>query len=211
MFYRLKKLSTPISPERRNTQIQIKLETLDPEISDFLRGNDAAFSSIYKKYSSGIYRFVNSRIRNLELVEELTQEIFLKVFRFRNAYNGNYAFSTWIWTIAKNSIFDHLRGSVQREISTQPSEGTFFCVEDFPCTAKSAESILLEKDQRKVLFRLVKRLTRLQRRVLWFRLVHHLSYDEIARKLGVSVSVVRNIIFRSKIVLKEFGPILILS
>jgi RNA polymerase sigma-70 factor, ECF subfamily len=169
------------------------------EISDFVRGSEAAFSSIYSKYVDGIRWFVNSRISNLETAEELTQEIFIKVFRFRKAYDGTHAFSTWLWTIAKNSTFDHLRSSRQKHLPAPSVNGKAFSIDEIPCIRDTAESLLLQKDQRKTVFRLLKNLTRLQRRVVWLRLIRHLSYDEIARTLGVSASSVRNIIFRAKL------------
>jgi RNA polymerase sigma-70 factor (ECF subfamily) len=188
MLYRFKNNSTQSSLE----------ETIQKqnEITDFISGSDEAFSSIYTKYADGIRKFVHSRISDLETVEELTQEIFLKVFRFRDAYDGTHAFSTWLWTIAKNSTFDHLRSVKLKNLSHQDGETS--PVEQIPCLRDGAESLLVRKDQRRALFQLLKNLTRMQRRVVWFRMIRHLSYDEIAKKLGVSTSAVRNAIFRAK-------------
>lgn len=191
----------------KNLPLKKKIVLKPDEIFDFIQGSDAAFSSIYEKYADGIRRFVHLRISDLETVEELTQEIFLKVFRFRKAYDGTYAFSTWLWTIAKNCTFDHLRSTRQKHLPVPPMDGKAFSVETIPCVRDTAESLLLKKDERKAIFHLLKSLNRLQRRVVWLRVIRHLSYDEIGKKLGVSASAVRNIVFRAKITLN--GVVLI--
>jgi len=155
---------------------------------------DKAFNIIYNRFRKPILHYVKARISDQEVAEEITQEIFLKAFRFRDQYEEEYAFSTWLWTIAKNTIADHLR--VARPTSSHHDED--FLPEDIPCTRHSAETLAIKKDERRRFIKMMKSLTRLQKRVLWMRLVHQHSYEEISKALGLSLTAVKNLGYRAK-------------
>jgi RNA polymerase sigma-70 factor (ECF subfamily) len=163
----------------------------------FRRGEEKAFEELYRRYRKPIFQYVIARVPDVENAEDLTQEIFLKIYRFRDSYQENYAFSTWLWAIAKNSVADFLR--VRKECLVSDPEAA----EEVPCGAQNAESILLKKDRRKKLRRLARGLTRPQRRVLWLHLVHHLSFVEISKRLNLSLTAVKNLAYRARLRLVE--------
>jgi RNA polymerase sigma-70 factor (ECF subfamily) len=149
------------------------------------------FPKIYKKFRKPILRYVNSRVSDPELAEDITQEIFIKVFRFQDSYQSQFAFSTWLWTIAKNTVSDSLRELKESTLREPLSE-------EIPCKKHCAETLAIKKDERKRLLRILKPMTRLQKRVLWMRAVHHLSYSEISKILGLSVAAAKNMASRAK-------------
>ena len=172
-------------------------------ITDFKSGNGQAFSALYTRYQKPILKYVRARVSDDELAQELCQEIFLKVYRFRESYLEDYAFSTWLWTIARNSISDHLRGGkTSAENEVQASLYAVALDEIIACE-KNAEGLLLKKDQRKGFLKVLRALTRPQKRVLWMRMVHHYSYPEISKKLGLSLSSVKCLAHRAKQTLME--------
>ena len=154
------------------------------------------FESVYRKYQRPIFRYVRARISNPDIAEEITQEVFLKAYKAEDTYNEEYAYSTWLWTIAKNAVFDHLRGVRGNEEELAP-------LDDFPSPWQGAEEIAIEKDERRSLLRMMRSLTRLQKRVLWLRIIHQLSYNEISSRLGISLAAVKNLVYRSKLALSE--------
>ncbi len=168
----------------------------------FKSGSEDAFKKVYSHFRRPILNFVSTRVRDDEAAEEITQEIFLKVYRSRDLYSEDYAFSTWLWTIARNTVFDSLRerrgeGVADGEIHP----------EELACKVPLIETVLGERQQRKRLFqKLASALTRPQRRVLWLRVARQLSYDEIARKLGLSLSAVKNLAYRANRILAETAP-----
>ena len=166
-------------------------------LSRFRSGDEAAYSEIYQRFQKPILRHVRKRISDEAVAEEITQEIFLKVHRFREGYQPEFAFSTWLWTIARNTISDHLR-------ARKDARGDHdFMIEEIPCTSLCAETLIMKKDQRRHLFRIARTLTRLQRRVLWLRMIHHLTFQEIAAKLNLSLTAVKNLAYRAKLNLGE--------
>ncbi len=71
---------------------------------------DSEFIDYYNQYKHKVYSFVLYRVGGeTQLAEDLTSDIFLKAFERFETYNDSYAFSTWVFTIARNTIIDHYR------------------------------------------------------------------------------------------------------
>ncbi|MDR3606146.1 MAG: sigma-70 family RNA polymerase sigma factor [Oligoflexia bacterium] len=158
------------------------------------------YPSLYKKYQKPIAQYVQSKVDNPETAAEITQEVFLKFFRFRSSYQEKYAFSTWLWTIAKNTVSDHLRSQSR---SARSSE--LMNPEELASKEKSPETLTLRRDQIRKFLGAIRHLTRLQRRVLWMRVIRQLSYEEIAKKLGMSLSAAKNLAYRARLNLDMNG------
>lgn len=183
----------------------------DQEILEAFRaGDDQAFHQLYSKYQKAILRYVSRRVRDREAAQDICQEIFLRVHCFRGTYQPRYAFSTWLWTIARNVMCDWRRKGARTEsIEVTTSSGGdggargAFSAEEFPANEPNAEMLLMRKSERRRVKCLLKKLTHLQRRVIWLRLVRHLSYEEIAKDLGVSLSAVKCLLHRARQVLER--------
>lgn len=194
MFHGLK-LVRPRANAGKNLPFIVQIKSLRESSAE-------TFGRIYQRFRHPILSYVRARVQDQEVAEEITQDIFMKVFRFRAGYQERFAFSTWLWTIAKNTVSDHLRG--RRDRSDQFD--TEIQAEEIPCTGSNAESRILEKDERRKIFKKLRSLTRLQKRVLWMRLIHQLSYEEISKRLGLSLAAVKNLIYRSRqVMLHERG------
>jgi RNA polymerase sigma-70 factor (ECF subfamily) len=156
----------------------------------FNEGHEA-FAKVYRKFSQPLRQYVRSKISDPEIAEELTQEVFLKAYRFRDSYQERYALSTWLWTIARNTVTDHLRGSRLEDSGLES--------EELACERPCAESVAMRKDERKTYLRMLRSLTRMQKRVIWMRVIHQLSYEEISKRLDMSLSAVKNLAYRAKL------------
>ena len=86
------------------------------DIKKVLDGDTAAFAGILKRYSSRIFAVIVRIVGCREEAEELTQDVFMKVFSSLQRYKGNCEFSTWIYRIAYNTAISHMRKQ-RREIS----------------------------------------------------------------------------------------------
>ncbi|MCM2279460.1 MAG: sigma-70 family RNA polymerase sigma factor [Oligoflexia bacterium] len=158
----------------------------------FRNGEEWAFSAVYARYWEPIRRFVLGKVRDDEAASDLSQEVFLKVHRYRDSYRPEHALSTWIWTIARNTVADRFRRNPEERLGHEPA------VEELACQKPNAEHLLVRESERARLARLVDRLTELQRKVLLMRVVQHLSYQEIAGKLDMSISAVKCLAYRAK-------------
>jgi RNA polymerase sigma factor (sigma-70 family) len=148
------------------------------------------FEDIYEKFHRAIFNYVRAKVQEDELARELTQEVFLKVHRFGASYREEYAVSTWLWTIARNTVFDHFR-SVGSAIEV--------AFEEEPAGRDTgAERALSRREDFRALWARLRKLTRLQRRVVWMQLVHQLSHAEIAVRLDTSLASVKNAAYRAR-------------
>ena len=73
---------------------------------------DEAFERYYKEIRPGLLRFISSRVRDPHAARDLVQEVYAKAFRHRDRYDPKRPFTTWIYTIARNSCVDYLRRRV---------------------------------------------------------------------------------------------------
>ena len=73
------------------------------------RGDRQAFEVILSRYERPIFSFIHHFFRNPELCEDLTQETFLRAFRFIKSFRTKEKLSTWLFSIAKNLCIDELR------------------------------------------------------------------------------------------------------
>lgn len=167
-------------------------------IRAFQKGESWAFGEIYRKFRLPISRYVSARVKDPGTVQELTQDIFFKVFRFATQYRPGFAFTTWLWTIAGNTLKDHRRSRASKSVLVLSIDSDDSTVSEELRLESSADERLERKQQRRILFRATRLLSPLQRRVLWLRLVVQLPYSEIATRLGMSVSSVKSLFQRTR-------------
>jgi RNA polymerase sigma-70 factor (ECF subfamily) len=72
---------------------------------------DIQFTDIFNTYQKTIYNYVLRMVRNKDIAEELTQEIFIKTYKSLPSFRGDSKISTWIYGIATNSCLDYFRTS----------------------------------------------------------------------------------------------------
>ena len=157
--------------------------------------NLESFSTLYLRYYKPILKYVSRSIPSLDVAEEITQDIFLKVYQFKNSYKKEYKLSTWIWTIAKNTIYDYLRGAKLNHLLNYD----IWNREDFePACSDTAESILIKEHERRKLKHLMEGLSNRQRQIIMLRMVKKLSYEQISSSMNLSLSAVKSLLNRAK-------------
>ncbi len=161
------------------------------------------FPQLYLRLKTPILRYVRRTIPDGETAEELTQEVFLKAFRSRDTYESERSVTTWLWTIARNTVCDWHRkhaGEPWRAASHSGEADEPVC-ETLPSPSPDAEALASRRSERKELKRQLRGLTRLQRRVLWLRIVRGFSYQEISARLGMSISAAKCAFYRARLAL----------
>ena len=175
-------------------------------IDAFRKGESWAFEEIYLRFLNPIKSYVETRVSNEFLAQEIIQEIFLKMYRFSEHYHSGFAFTTWLWTIARNTLSDFGRKNAAHRIHTLESQA--ISIEDIPASDASADQWIDRKKIRRALFQVSRILSPIQRRILWMRLVIEMPYQEIALKLGMSTSGVRSLVHRAKKILMNEGMLI---
>lgn len=96
-----------------NSEIKI-LEQWVPDrdenlVTQFLAGDQQAFTKLVERHKNPIYRFILQRVRDADLAVDLTQEVFIKLFQNAHLYQQFGKFSSWLFRIAQNVAIDAFR------------------------------------------------------------------------------------------------------
>ena len=162
----------------------------------FRSGDREAYEKIYRKFKKPILNYVSARSRDQHQAEELTQDIFLKAYRFRKSFDPRYAFSTWLWTIARNTLADSFRR--KRVTLLEDNASGAMDPESYPSAAPDPEQACLEISDREGFVKLMSGLTGLQKKAIFMRVIHQLPYHEIAKRLDLSLSAVKCLVHRGR-------------
>ena len=92
--------------------LEQQLEARDPDVRLMLQVRDdvqGAFEVLVERYQHRLVGILVHLVGNVEEAEDLTQEVFLRIYRARKGYRPRAKFSTWLFTIANNLALNHLR------------------------------------------------------------------------------------------------------
>src|SRR2546426_11698021 len=78
------------------------------------RGDERAFSLIVRAYETPVFNYVLRLVGDRTLAEDLTQEVFLRVFQGLKGFSLRSKFTTWLFQVTKNRVLDELRASERR-------------------------------------------------------------------------------------------------
>jgi RNA polymerase sigma-70 factor (ECF subfamily) len=187
----------------------------DPDVALMLRvaaGEEEAFRDLFRKFSPRVLQYVRRLVGNEARAEEVTQDVFVQVFRFRARYRPDGRFATWLFTIATNLSLNDIRRPERRlrvdlwgtRGSEDRSEGPPL---PDPATATPEESA----SSRELAVRLeagIRALPEKQRAAILLSRMDGLAYQDVAAVLGCTEGAVKALVFRAtqnlKAKLREF-------
>jgi RNA polymerase sigma-70 factor (ECF subfamily) len=145
----------------------------------------------YCQFHWAIYSYILERVSNAAIAEELSQEVFVKVHRFRDTYDARYALTTWIWNIAKNTIIDYFRSPH----ADSKNDGG---VDDLSTHEPTPEARLLWRERRKFIGGKMMKLTKNQRQAFYLRAFQGRTHQEIAHHLGITKAASKQLNLRAR-------------
>lgn len=170
-------------------------------VREALEGNQKAFSEIMRLYWKNIEMMLSKKINNKEDVEDIAIATFSKAFDKLDTYSDEYAFSTWLNTIAQNTLVDYFRKKEQVTISIDEEkeglDGEPISLE-IPDQQLGPEEDLIKRQKNKHILSLVHRLKPHYRELIILRYLEELSYMEIAEKLDMPLGSVKAKLFRAR-------------
>lgn len=165
-----------------------------------------AFEVLVNQYQKSVYRISYRYVGSEEDAKDVTQEVFVKIYKNLSNFKFESKFSTWIYQIASNTAIDFLRKrketySIDAEIEEKDgamrAEVPDHNKEDRP------EEVLERKEQMDEIQRAITKLSSEHREVLILRAYGELSYDEMSEVLGVSLGTVKSRLKRARENMKE--------
>ena len=170
----------------------------DQELMRVVQGGDySPASEIYDRYSARIYNFAFRFLKNAEAAEDATQEVFVKMLKHANQFQGDAKLSTWLFSIAANWCRDYLR---KADNKAKEAEDVLVTL---PSSGHSPERNLEARESEVRVQRALSALTPEQREAIVLSRYQGLSYAEIAQIAGCSEGAVKTRVFRAMETLKK--------
>jgi RNA polymerase sigma-70 factor, ECF subfamily len=167
------------------------------------QGDIQAFEEIYKYASSFVYSVALRTIRNREDAQEITQEVFLKVFKSISDFRSQSSFSTWLYRITVNTTLNMLKKAAnERRRQFVYHENI---TAELPEQSETAETALKQRDQEEQVNIMLEALNPEYRTCIILREMQGLSYEEIARTLKININTVRSRLKRAREILLKRG------
>jgi RNA polymerase sigma-70 factor, ECF subfamily len=154
------------------------------------RGDERAFSIIVRTYQVPVYNYVLRMVGDRSLAEDLTQEVFLRVFQGLPRFSLRSKFTTWLFQVTKNRVLDELRATERRPRAVVDLDD-IPPLEVFDAPFERLEAI-------DAVWRAVGRLSVDLKMALLLRDVVGLSYSEIADSLEVTLATVKWRIWKAR-------------
>lgn len=166
-----------------------------------------AYAELMQLYRDSIYFMLMKIVKNSDDAEDLTLDTFGKAFRYLDKYSPKYAFSTWLFRIAVNNSIDYIRrknNSPQCVDDDLTEDGTLRLIDSSESNfSPTPEQEVMDKQRAQMLRAAVSQLPEKYRKVVVLRYYEDLAYDEIAERLGISLSNVKIQLLRAKNMLSE--------
>ena len=173
-------------------------------------GDEAAFRDLMLRHQRRIFQLCFGMVRNPDDARDLTQETFVKVYRNLDKFEGNSAFYTWAYRIARNVTIDHLRRARRHRsveyndaIGRDDDESIDDTFLSRPLNLNPARVVsrreLLDKINEAALS-----LSEIHREVITLREVEGLSYQEIADRLEISIGTVMSRLHHARRRMQEY-------
>ncbi|WP_027716570.1 RNA polymerase sigma factor [Desulfuromonas sp. TF] len=153
----------------------------------YIDGDMEAFEALYERHKNRVFGFLMARLKDRSEAEDVFQAIFVKLHRSRDKYRQEIPFLPWLFTLARNTLIDHIRKRDAYGKHVTVSEKT---VETYVAPVSDTSSI-------DAAFAELSRLNDSQRKALELRFNQGLTFAEIADQMQISVDNSRQIISRA--------------
>jgi len=161
-------------------------------------GDTQAFEELIERHQSLVAGTVARMLGSNSEVEDIAQQVFIRVWKSAGRYTPRAKFTTWLLKITRNLVFNELRRTRRRThvpIQTE-SEGEEILLKDE--TSPMPDASLLENELQEAIEKAITELPERQRMALVLRRYEELNYEQIAEILDLSVPDVKSILFRAR-------------
>jgi RNA polymerase sigma-70 factor, ECF subfamily len=175
-------------------------EPVQPEI-DWMRrikdGDMEAFRLLVETHQARVIGTITKMLGSDTDAEDLAQQVFIRVWKSAQRYKPTAKFTTWLFRITRNLVFNEMR---RRKHFVEPTEDL---TEPAERTAHEPDQALLEEELQSAIQEAISDLPESQRMAIVLRRYEEMPYEEIAKVMGTTVPAVKSILFRARTELRE--------
>ena len=169
----------------------------DEQIMEAVKNGDLQLASLlFDRYNKKLFNFLARMCQDRELAEDLAQNVFLRMIRYRNSYRDGLKFESWIYQVARNVFSDHYQANKNRK-------------SDFVAIEKISDGIMDNNEEKQqdekeqMLQRSMSLLNEEQRELLVLTRFQHLKYEEVAQMMDTTVANIKVKVHRAIAKLRE--------
>ncbi|PYJ15614.1 MAG: RNA polymerase subunit sigma-24 [Verrucomicrobia bacterium] len=167
------------------------------------QGDTSAFEELVERHQALVAGTVARMLGSNSDVEDIAQQVFIRVWKSASRYVPRAKFTTWLLKITRNLVFNELRRTKRRAQVPLESEASA----DEPALKDESnpapDASLLEVELRKAIEEAIMHLPETQRMAMVLRRYEQLSYEQIAEVLDLSVPAVKSVLFRARTELRS--------
>lgn len=169
-------------------------------VKEAKKGNMRAFELLVNRYQQKVSNVVAKFIKDIHENQDVTQEVFIKVYRALARFRGDSSFYTWIYRIAVNTAKNHLVAKSRRiqNSSVEPVEAEHFDSAADRRSLDTPDAIYARGELEQAMTNAIASLPEELRYAIVLREVDGLSYEEIAKAMNCPIGTVRSRIFRAR-------------
>jgi RNA polymerase sigma-70 factor (ECF subfamily) len=149
-------------------------------VKEIKEGDHNSFRQIYYKYSEKVYLFAIRYINNIEDAEEIVQEVFSRIWEYKDNLDENKSFNGYILTITKNIIFNEYRKKINFDIYAR------YIINYIKGISNQTENQVIYENVKSIISKEIDNLPPKRKQIFNLSRNEGLSYSEIAKKLGIS-------------------------
>ena len=166
-------------------------------------GDTAAFESLIERHQALVAGTVARMLGSNADVEDITQQVFIRVWRSAGRYVARAKFTTWLLKITRNLVFNEMRRAKRHpHVPVQvDAEADELPLKDE--ATETPDATLLQNELQRAIENAITQLPETQRMALVLRRYEDLSYEEIADVLELSLPAVKSLLFRARTELRE--------
>lgn len=163
----------------------------DEALMQSVQGGDLeALGELFERHHRPVFQFLTRTTGNQSVAEDLVQEVFVRILKYRHTYDPAGRFQTWLFRIARNARADYFR---RRPPVAEPVEQAL----DLPAATAGPEERLETHLYAQQLERALRQLPEEPRDLLVLARFHAMPYDDIAQLLGIKVGAVKVRVYRA--------------
>ncbi len=180
----------------RSDHRTVQPDDIDALVQRCLDGNEAAWEAIVRRHWRKVFNLAYQFVGKHDEAEDLTQDIFLKIFRSLDSFDRRANFQTWLISVSRNLCIDHYRSvRKERELIDHGTDATEVCA---VATAAGPMALLEQRDRAALLRIALSALPGTLREAVIMRDIQELSYQEIAGRLQLPEGTVKSRINRGR-------------